>query len=166
MSLILKPFCSSRSKMSRGCRSPKQRLGHQDDYQLAEVLSQVTGRAEQPGAGRVGSGERCQVGTSACCNRRQSSEGFGKGNGSFSFSSHEKYACCRNATSCNAIWGEMLWGTGGLGASRFAHRFALRSVVSRSRRPRRAQFSLWLLQEPVRTCHDVQAPQRVGPGCQ
>lgn len=88
--LTLKPFCSSsRSKMSRGCGSPKRRLGHQDDYQLAEVLSQVALQVTPAPSGQrssgliqVKSGLLCQMLTSGCW-KGQSDKGFGKRSGFF-----------------------------------------------------------------------------------
>lgn len=120
MGLILKPFCSSsRSKMSRGRGSPKWRLGHQDNYKLTEVLSQVvlhippapTGQRSS-GLIQVKSGLNCQMLTAGCWKGQRSDKGFGKRNGFFNFVLlFEKYTFCRNpishGESClnNTGWG-------------------------------------------------------------
>lgn len=145
MGLILKPFCSSsRSKMSRGRGSPKRRLGHQDDYQLTEVLSQValqippapTGQRSS-GLIQVKSGLNCQMLTAGCWKGQRSDKGFGKRNGFFNFVSFfEKYTCCRNpishGESClnNTGWGEMPLGTGGTGGRAGLPVSPSRSVMS------------------------------------
>lgn len=78
--------------MSRGRGSPKWRLGHQDDYKLTEVLSQVvlhippapTGQRSS-GLIQVKSGLNCQMLTAGCWKGQRSDKGFGKRNGFFNF---------------------------------------------------------------------------------
>lgn len=98
MNFILKPFhSSSRSKMPWGCGSPEWGLGHQDHYQLTEVLSQVALQVppaprRQRGLGLIQmKGEiSCQIFRSGCW-KGQSDKGFGKRN--------DRYGCCRTPRS-------------------------------------------------------------------
>lgn len=79
--------------MPWGRGSPEWGLGHQDHYQLAEVLSQVAlqitpAPRRQRGLGLIQiKGEMsCQIFTSGYC-KGQSDKSFGKRN--------DKYGCCR-----------------------------------------------------------------------